>query len=1036
MSAWRALVLVSVVLCAWTGVATGGWETFTPRDGLANNTTNAIFEDHTGAMWFATSGGGVSRYDGINWRTFTSADGLADPVVWSIAEDPAGALWFATSGGVSRYDGVSWKRFTFADGLADYQVHAVLADRTGVLWFATNSGVSRYDGATWRTFTTADGLAGNIVEAIAEDHTGALWFGTTSGASRYDGVSWKTFTTANGLMHNIVNAIVEDRNGVLWFATSGGGVSNYDGSRWGGFRAGYGLANDMVWSIVEDQNGALWFGTLSSGVSRYDGSTWRTYTTADGLAGDNIWALFRDHNGGLWFGTGDGVSRYDGVSWAPFSTTGGIPSNMTTAMYEDHAGGIWFGSLDSGVSRYDSAGSKTFTTANGLANNRVNAIFEDRDRAMWFATPAGVSRYDGAAWRTYATADGLGGNWVSAILQDRGGALWLATSGGASRFDGTAWKTFKAADGLVDSRVRAILEDRSGMLWFGTAGRGVSRYDGASWTTYAPADGPSTSAVSAIVEARTGALWFGTDAGIRRYDGQGWRTYTRADGLANDQVNAIVEDRARGLWFGTQGGGVSHYDGVSWRTFTNLDGMTGYNFVAAIMEDRKGALLFAAPSVTRLEPDRVSPHTVITSKPRLVSANAIPVVAFGVGFRESARVLFSFSLNGEPWTSWSQDAYWSPGVLPDGRYVLEVRARDDMGNTDPTSATAVFEIDATPPSPFVRFPGPDAAVRDSVVIRGTAADARFGYYRLEYRIRGAATWTTLVDTTRVEVTDGMLGGWNTCGLADGKYEIRLSVADTLGLTGTAIVPLSVDNQFPYFAQTSPALVMAAAGGDVYTDDASAHLYLPPHGLSQDTTVTVAVLDTIAIPPSLPDGATRVNAGYELSWGTVTLAKTATLDVAVPGSAAGAAVYSAGPDSAWRRIGGTLDVGTGRITVPVSGPGRYALYREGSVPATPGEPRLSAVTLTPRVFSPRGTYANREVAIAFTLGRPGTVTVEVYNRAGRLVRDVATNLSLGAGANVVRWDGRGEDGREVQDGIYLIAIGAFGETHTQTVAVVR
>jgi len=53
-----------------------------------------------------------------------------------------------------------------------------------------------------------------------------------------------------------------------------------------------------------------------------------------------------------------------------------------------------------------------------------------------------------------------------------------------------------------------------------------------------------------------------------------------------------------------------------------------------------------------------------------------------------------------------------------------------------------------------------------------------------------------------------------------------------------------------------------------------------------------------------------------------------------------------------------------------------------------------------------------------------------------VREVAEGLALGAGANVVRWDGRDQDGREVEGGAYLVTIGAFGETQTRALAVVR
>jgi len=170
---------------------------------------------------------------------------------------------------------------------------------------------------------------------------------------------------------------------------------------------------------------------------------------------------------------------------------------------------------------------------------------------------------------------------------------------------------------------------------------------------------------------------------------------------------------------------------------------------------------------------------------------------------------------------------------------------------------------------------------------------------------------------------------------------------------------------------------------------------------------------------------------------VALAKAATLELTVPaGLGAAPVLYVEEEGSSWRRLGGTLDARGVRIAVSVTAPGRYALFSESASPRSSGEARLSAISLTPRAFSPHGTFAASSVAIGFTLGRSAPVTVRVYNRAGRLVREVAAGEELGAGANVLRWDGHDGNGREVEDGAYLVTIGAFGETQTRTLAVVR
>jgi hypothetical protein len=220
-------------------------------------------------------------------------------------------------------------------------------------------------------------------------------------------------------------------------------------------------------------------------------------------------------------------------------------------------------------------------------------------------------------------------------------------------------------------------------------------------------------------------------------------------------------------------------------------------------------------------------------------------------------------------------------------------------------------------------------------------------------------------------------------------------------------------------------------------------------------VGIAPSEEGSVPDSLSNGARLVDKGYRISWGGSTLSKSATLDMrlwfrasegdrqevlALYVLAPGALSRSAGlastdvDDQGWSRLGGTISTGPACISVPITNGGTYAVFLDSG---GPGPCRgLSTLSFTPRVFSPSGSFASTEVAISFGLGRSGPVTVKVYNRAGRLVEEVTTNLRMNAGANVVRWDGRDRDGTEVPDGLYLVTVEALGEKQTSSIAVVR
>ncbi len=86
---------------------------------LGSHRFSDVLEDRKGGLWFATGDSGVYYYPSAPLRAggksmpaaqagfqhFTTREGLADNSVICIYEDKAGIIWFGTAGGASRYDG-------------------------------------------------------------------------------------------------------------------------------------------------------------------------------------------------------------------------------------------------------------------------------------------------------------------------------------------------------------------------------------------------------------------------------------------------------------------------------------------------------------------------------------------------------------------------------------------------------------------------------------------------------------------------------------------------------------------------------------------------------------------------------------------------------------------------------------------------------------------------------------------------------------------------------------------------------------------
>jgi ligand-binding sensor domain-containing protein len=307
----RALAVERERGAIWVGTSAGVHEialadlkprnTFTRKEGLANEYVFAIGIDHQGHKWFGTNAGGASRFKDGQWKTFFPMHGLADYWIYAFASQKDGTLWIGTWAGANRVDARSGKFTTYVKQLVNEWVYGLGVDSKDRVWFGTEGGVTRYDGRSWTSWTHEDGLgAPNDADLPFSANTG---LGTRT---RHD---LTTSTEGRATYNpNYVFAIHVAPDDTVWAGTWGGGASRFDGKRWSNLTMRDGLACNIVYSIAQGPDGALWFGT-NRGVSRYDGKAWQTIARKEGLLEDNVYALAVAPNGEVWAGTRRGVTR-------------------------------------------------------------------------------------------------------------------------------------------------------------------------------------------------------------------------------------------------------------------------------------------------------------------------------------------------------------------------------------------------------------------------------------------------------------------------------------------------------------------------------------------------------------------------------------------------------------------------------------------------------------------------------------------------------------------------------------------------------
>lgn len=307
----RALTIEPARGALWVGTSAGVHEvdvatgrlrnTFTRKQGLANEYVFAVGIDRAGYKWFGTNAGGASRYKDGKWKTYFPMHGLADYWIYAFASQRDGSLWIGTWAGANRFDLKSGKFTTYVKELVNEWVYGIAVDASDRVWFGTEGGVSMYDGKAWKSWTHADGLGAPNDENLPFSANTGL--GTRT---RHDlSVGTEGKATYNP---NYVFAVLAARDGAIWAGTWGGGAARFDGRQWRNYVARDGLAGNIVYALAEDRDGALWFGT-NKGVSRFDGRTWTSFGVKDGLLDNHVYALAAAPNGDVWAGTRKGVVR-------------------------------------------------------------------------------------------------------------------------------------------------------------------------------------------------------------------------------------------------------------------------------------------------------------------------------------------------------------------------------------------------------------------------------------------------------------------------------------------------------------------------------------------------------------------------------------------------------------------------------------------------------------------------------------------------------------------------------------------------------
>ncbi|MCW3083533.1 MAG: hypothetical protein JWP12_899 [Bacteroidetes bacterium] len=588
------------------------FKNYTPKNGLATSIVNNIFQDTKGYIWFATQGGGVSRFNGKTFKNYTKADGLLSNDVTYISEDKVGNIWIATSEGVSKFDGVNFKNYTDKDGLSKGSVYCIYTDEKNVLWFAIQEGgVNTYDGKKFTSIGTKDGLPSNNVYTIAQDKKGDYWFGLSNGIAKYDGDHIVSFDKDLLLNNKTFFSSYADSKGNVWFGgISGYGVLKYNGTNFEMLALPEVVKGDFFGSITEDTKGNIWFAT-DHGVLKYDGKTFHLFDEKQGLSSNGVLSVCNDYEGNIWIGTqGGGVNLFNNESFVNFIDKDGLTGKNISCIVQYDKDNYLIGTTGLGLNVYNAA-SNTFKNSCGIKEVDESTIFSltlDDLGQIWVGAQEGVfvlkktgDKFSMLHFYNKKVAD----NEVTAalkIIQDKGKDLWIATyASGVYRINSKGEAiNYSTKNGFISDKVLTVFMDSKSNVWIGTKDAGVVKYDGKNFTNYSVKEGLVDKAIWAITEDNNGNIYLGTgENGLACYDGKTFKTISVKDGLCSNYILALTFDPINNsLWLGTEKGINDlklkpNFEIESLRYYGEQEGYKGIEINQnAVLLDKQGAVWF------------------------------------------------------------------------------------------------------------------------------------------------------------------------------------------------------------------------------------------------------------------------------------------------------------------------------------------------------------------------------------------------------------------------------------------------------------
>ncbi|GAB4282381.1 MAG: hypothetical protein Kow0068_07020 [Marinilabiliales bacterium] len=708
-----------------------------------------IIQDYRGYMWIAT-GGGLSRFDGIEFKNYTTKHGLCSQRLLCLQEDIAHNIWIGTIDGISVVTGDTI--YSLHDKAFGKYVYSLCKASDGNIWAATDKGVSKVYIENRKInfkkfpfdFVDIDD------EVIFQDRKLNVFLFETTKGELISGLSNNVYLIRDNNIYRvkhdaeiIINTACETDDGKIIFGTNDGVFQLVDNDIHplklkyleGVEVLKISTLNSKLWLLGRYKNDNKVY--LMS-VNFADTSYFRKIGKENGLINDPT-SIYIDHENNIWTASNGGLSVLKGEAFIVYNTQTGLTGDKIWGVFEDSHNRIWAGTIGQGLSIIARDTIYKYTTDNGLTDNYISSIFQDTDNSFYVGTSKKglcTAKYnfvdDNYVFRQLYIGLNVGETRIDDIERDKNGVLWIASNKGLYYSeDNIIFKNFQLADNQYKPVfVQKLFISDDNTLYAGTKNDGLFIISSKGIThLYKNLN------VSFICQDNDGNIWIGSqNKGIKKLFDKNSDWITERDGLASNVIFILHADDYNNLWIGSilgldkfnageynksgkifirhydtddglldlemnLNGGITDHAGNLW--FASNKGLVRYDYKYDInnrippITNLLSVKLHSKKTDWTLYSDSLQTWTNIPVNPVLpYNQNHLTFEFVGISYKNPNEVLYTWKLEGfdKDWINPTPNRQAVYSNLPPGNYTFYLKSVNNDGVWSQQPVTFSFEI--------------------------------------------------------------------------------------------------------------------------------------------------------------------------------------------------------------------------------------------------------------------------------------------------------------------------------------------------------